>query len=488
MAKLQLHYSLFLSTGVMVLLIPAALEMSVVAFADDNRQPNFVFICADDQAYSTIAGLGNHEIETPNLDRLANRGTTFTHAYNQGGWHGAVCVASRNMLNTGRFLWHARKHAANLEAERKAGRLWSEYLKQAGYHTFFSGKWHLQADVQQAFDVARNVRPGMPKDTPASYNRPTDNKPTDWTPWDTSQGGYWSGGKHWSEVVADDACDYLSKTAEREHPFFMYLAFNAPHDPRQSPKEYLDRYPLEAIHLPKSFLPEYPYKDAIGCDSHLRDERLGPFPRTPYSIKVHRQEYYAIITHMDAQLGRILDALESSGKLDNTYVVFSADHGLAVGNHGLMGKQNMFDHSIRVPFLIAGPDVAAGRQNSASIYLQDIMPTTLELAGIKIPEQVQFRSIVPLLQGTRKKNYDAIYGGYMESQRMVTADGYKLILYPKIKKVLLFDLHSDPNEIQNLADHADQAIRIKTLFAQLLDLQQQMGDPLDLKKLYPDLG
>lgn len=460
---------------------------SVPGMADDPKRPNFVFIFADDQAYNTIGALGHLNVETPNLDRLIGQGTTFTHAYNQGGWHGAVCVASRNMLNTGRFLWHAERHASRLEAERRAGNFWSEYLKQAGYDTFFCGKWHLQADVHQAFDQVGHVRPGMPKDQPAGYHRPVQGRPDRWKPWETAAGGYWSGGKHWSEVTADDACDYLSDPARQKRPFFMYIAFNAPHDPRQSPREYVERYPLSKISLPKNYLPEYPYKDAIGCGRSLRDERLAPFPRTPYAIQVNRQEYFAIITHLDAQIGRILDALQQAGEAENTYVIFSADHGLAVGHHGLLGKQNMFDHSVRVPFIIRGPEVAANRKNTKPIYLQDVMPTTLELAGIKKPSHVQFRSIWPLLKGKRENHYEAIYGAYMQSQRMVVVDGYKLILYPNIKKTLLFDLHSDPNEMRDLSERKEQAERVKQLFSRLLDLQKQTGDPLDLKSLYPNL-
>jgi hypothetical protein len=108
-------------------------------------------------------------------------------------------------------------------------------------------------------------------------------------------------------------------------------------------------YPLERIKLPENMLPEYPHAAAI-CGKRLRDERLCPYPRTEYSVKVNHQEYFALNTHMDDQIGRILKALKETGQADSTYIVFTAAHGLACGHHGLLGKQNMYDHSVRVPF------------------------------------------------------------------------------------------------------------------------------------------
>ena len=454
----------------------------------ERKQPNLLFIFADDQCFETIHALGLDEIETPNLDRLVRGGVTFTHAYNMGSWSGAVCVASRTMLNTGLFLWHAARVYRNTDKEfRQKGKMWAQLLAKGGYDTYFTGKWHVRAKADQTFTVARNVRPGMPNQTKQGYNRPIEGQPDPWKPWDTKFGGYWKGGKHWSEVVGDDAEAYVAQAAKSDKPFFMYLAFNAPHDPRQSPKKYVDKYPLDRVAVPKNFLPEYPYKDGIGCGKGLRDEKLAPFPRTRHAVKVNRQEYYAIITHMDAQVGRILDALEKSGKADNTYIFFSADHGLAVGHHGLMGKQNLYDHSVRVPLVVNGPGVPKGTKLTMPVYLQDIMASTLELAGVPKPGHVQFRSLMPLIAGKRSSSYDAIYGGYLAVQRMVTDDDHKLLLYPKIKKVLLYNLKDDPLEMKDLAADPKSKPIIRKLFATLLALQKEAGDQLDLKKAFPDL-
>ncbi len=463
----------------------AALSMpSLPAFAAKRNKPNILFIFADDQCFETLRSLGCSEIHTPNLDRLVKSGVTFTHAYNQGAWHGAVCVASRTMLNTGLFLWKAKQAEPKLDREVKAGRFWSQYMMRAGYETYMTGKWHVKnINPEDVFDHVRDERPGMPNQTPEGYNRPVEGQPDPWKPWDKSKGGYWKGGKHWSEVLGDHAEDFLENATKSGNPFFMYLAFNAPHDPRQSPKEYVDKYPLDKVSVPEDFLPEYPYKDSIGCGPGLRDERLAPFPRTRYAVKVHRQEYYAIITHMDNQIGRILNALEKTGKADNTYIFFTADHGLAVGHHGLMGKQNLYDHSVRVPLMVVGPGVPKDKKIASPVYLQDIMPTSLQLAGARKPGHVQFKSLMPLIRGRSGKSYNAIYGGYIKLQRMITADGYKMIYYPKIDKTLLYNLETDPLETNNIADDPANARVIKKLKRKLKRLQKKVGDKLDLDSL-----
>ena len=472
-----------LSRILCLLLAATSVSLTQEAFAKDT-QPNIVFIFADDQCFETIQSLGNEEIETPNLDRLVRRGTTFSHAFNMGSWSGAVCVASRTMLNSGRFVWNANAIHNQSEKERQQGRWWSEYLKKAGYRTYMTGKWHCKADATKAFDVARDIRPGMPKDTPAGYNRPAADQIDSWSPSDPKFGGFWEGGTHWSEVVANHADDFCVDAAKSKSPFFMYLAFNAPHDPRQSPAEYVQRYPLESIGLPQNFQSLYPFAEAMGCGKRLRDERLAPFPRTPHAVRVHRQEYYAIITHMDTMIGRILDSLEATGKMDNTWIFFTADHGLAVGQHGLLGKQNMYDHSVRVPFIVTGPGVKRNQKVDEPIYLQDVMPTTLELAGIAKPEHVEFHSLLPLLAGGTSP-YDSIYGCYLEKQRSIRTDQYKLIVYPDAKTIRLFDLQKDPLEQADLAAEPAMKPVVIDLFGHLLALQKTMNDDLDLSGIIP---
>ncbi|TFG77453.1 MAG: DUF229 domain-containing protein [Flavobacteriales bacterium] len=475
----------------------------------ESKQPNIVFIFADDMTYTALNALGNAEISTPNLNRLVRGGTSFTHAFNMGGWNGAICVASRAMIISGRSLWEANQFRKGWINGLDTDKSWGKLMESAGYETFMTGKWHIDAKAEAIFQNVVHVRPGMPGDTwnrnpgmaqkiieaksrnvpidgimPLGYNRPLDENDTLWSASDTTLGGYWEGGRHWSEVLKEDALGFLEQSKDRENPFFMYLAFNAPHDPRQAPKEYLDRYPIDRISLPKSWLPEYPFKDSIGNGPDLRDEALAPFPRTPYAIKKHTQEYYALISHMDDQIGAILDRLKADDGMKNTYVIFTADHGIAMGRHGLMGKQSLFDHSIRVPFMIMGPGISKGKKIDEPIYLQDAMATSLELAGIKKPDYVFFNSVVDLAKGNQpKSHYEAIYGAYTNTQRMIRKNGFKLIVYPKLKKILLLDVTNDPEEESDLASDLTYQINVDSLFNELLELQQQFKDTIDITSI-----
>ncbi|MBN8421252.1 MAG: sulfatase-like hydrolase/transferase [Verrucomicrobia bacterium] len=463
------------------------LSSFVLLHSSFAAKPNVLFLFADDLTYEAVRAFGHTDIDTPNIDRLAARGTTFTRAYNMGSWSGAVCVASRTMLNTGRSVWDAGAVYKTTDKERQSGVLWSQLMSKAGYKTYMTGKWHVQTDATKIFDMVMDVRPGMPKTVPTAYNRPIAGQTDAWSPYDKSLGGFWEGGRHWSEVVNDHTITFLNDAKQQEKPFFIYAAFNAPHDPRQAPKEFQDMYPLSRIKVPENFIPEYPYKDTIGCSETLRDEHLAPMPRTELAVKTHRSEYYALITHLDVQIGKILDALDANGQADNTWIFFTADHGLAVGHHGLIGKQNMYDDSVRVPFIVAGPGVDKGAKNDNAIYLQDVMATALDLAGAEKPQHVFFHSLLPLLKGTQKQSsYESVYGAYLELQRAVTHDDWKLIAYPKAKVLRLYHLSEDPQEMTDLAAKPEHAAKKKEMYARLVKLSADLGDKVDLQKVFKE--
>lgn len=497
--------------GLFLLLLACSDGTKVV----EEQASNIVLLFTDDQTYHAVNALGNSAIETPNIDRLVQNGTTFTHTYNMGAWNGAVCLASRAMMISGRSVWNANQFRQNWVQKDSIAltQTWSKLMEQQGYDTYMTGKWHVDAPADLIFQTAKHIRPGMPRDPwvskevakqfkeefasemekrtselPIGYDRPKDENDNSWSPSDPKFGGFWEGGKHWSEIVRDDALEFIQTAKTKDNPFFMYIAFNAPHDPRQAPQKFIDRYPIKDIELPKSWIPMYPYKDSIGNGPGLRDEALAPFPRTEYATKKHIQEYYAIVTHLDEQIGKILDELEASGKIDNTYIFFTADHGLAIGRHGLLGKQNLFDHSVRVPMMVVGKDIPKGKKVSNDVYLQDVMATSLELAGIEKPDYVEFNSFLDLAKGNAETSaYDGIYGAYVDLQRSIRKDGFKLIIYPKIDKILLFDLENDPEEINDLSEDAAHQERIASLFRDLMKMQEEKGDTLDLGGLYEEV-
>jgi arylsulfatase A-like enzyme len=227
----------------------------------------------------------------------------------------------------------------------------------------------------------------------------------------------------------------------------------------------------------ETFLPEHPFDQG---DYKLRDEKLAPFPRTEDQIQAYRREYYAIISHMDEQIGKVLAALEKSGKADNTYIIFCADHGLAVGEHGLLGKQNQYDHSVRMPFFIADPGITAGKQSNAIIYMQSVFATTFELVGIEAPATVEFPSLKGVIEGNEEKVHDAIFGSYRRLQRMVPTDTHKLIVYLHNGMQQLFDLKKDPRERVNIIDDATNENLKNDMFSKLLALQKEVRDTLSL--------
>jgi choline-sulfatase len=181
---------------------------------------------------------------------------------------------------------------------------------------------------------------------------------------------------------------------------------------------------------------------------------------------------------MDAQIGRILEALEKTGKADNTYVIFTADHGLAVGQHGLMGKQNMYDHSVRMPLLISGPGIDGGKRVNAMVYQHSLFATTCELGGVTIPKPVEFPSLAALLRGPDREQHDAVFCWYRGFQRSIRTREHKLIVYPEAKKTQLFDLNQDLWEISDVANKREYSTIRQKLLERLRRFQNELGDDL----------
>lgn len=449
-----------------------------------DSPPNVLFFFTDDQRFDTIAALGNPAIHTPNLDRLAGRGTCFTHAHIMGGSHEAVCMPSRAMMLTGRGLFDIEDMGQNIPS---AHTTLGEPFRAAGYQTFGTGKWHNGCTAfNRCFETGEEIHLGGMADhwnVPAYHYDPTgeyaNRIPMCADPFTTNrvvwrQCDHIVPGKHSTELFADATIDFLDQR-DRSRPFLSYVSFMAPHDPRTMPKEFLEMYDPETLELPPNFLPEHPFDNG---ELNVRDEKLETWPRTPAAIRVHLAEYYAMITHIDAEVGRVLERLDNEGLTENTLIVFAGDNGLAVGQHGLMGKQSLYDHSVRVPLLLAGPGIPPGQRSDAPCYLSDIFPTLCELARLPCPESVQGRSLVPALRDPANRPWDALYLAYCHLQRAVVRDGYKLIEYAVDgwRRSQLFHLTEDPWETRDLSGDPAQAERLAGLRAELIRQRKHWHD------------
>jgi len=439
-------------------------------------KPNVLFFFTDDQRYDTIAALGNPYVKTPNMDELVRKGVSFTRAHIPGGSVGAVCMPSRAMLHTGRTLYHIENHGTSIPQEHV---LLGEVLKNAGYRTFGTGKWHNGASsyARSFTDGAEIFFGGMGDhwNVPAYHYDPTgqynqrsrrivnpslSNKVT------MVGCDHISAGKHSSELFADCAIEWL-EAWKQEQPFFMYISFMAPHDPRSMPDEYMKMYDPNTIVLPDNWMDNHPFDFGV---SQIRDELLAPYPRTKAEIQRHLAEYYAMITHLDHQIGRVLEQLKQTGAYENTIIVFSGDNGLAVGQHGLMGKQSAYEHSVRVPLIFAGPGIPKHETREQYAYLLDIFPTLCDLTGNPVPSSVEGQSLLPVIQNAATPGRDYVYLTYESLVRAVKDDRYKWIEYRMngaTHHTQLFDLLTDPWEMNNLQGDPQYAAIESRLIQQL---------------------
>lgn len=443
----------------------------------NQQKPNIVFLFADDQRANSIHALGNKEVITPNLDKLVNDGLSFTEVSFMGAMNAAVCSPSRAMLISGRTLFHVDPNGSTIDSSDVT---LPKALENGGYHTFHTGKWHNGTKAfQNSFEDGSKIFFGGMH---GQYTVPTH----EYNP----KGIYTEKNLnkisplHSSVLYANAAIKFIDGY-NGDKPFFLNVAFQAPHDPREMPEKYIKMYNADTIALPKNFMPIHPFDNG---EIDVRDEWLAGLPRTSPEIKANIISYYAMITHLDEQIGRIMDALKEKGLMDNTIIVFSADNGLAVGQHGLMGKQNLYEQSIRVPLIFKGPNIPKGKRVNNSTYLFDIYPTLCDLAGVKIPATAEGKSLSPIIKGENKELYKAQLYAYKNFQRAVKKNDWKLIKY-NVKGVIttqLFDLKKDPYEMNNLAQNSQYANKLREMTTTMQELMTKYNDPVDLSK--PDWG
>jgi len=428
-----------------------------------QKRPNILFLFADDQRADALGCSGNTYIQTPNIDKLANRGVRFSNSYVMGGHHGAICAPSRAMLMSGKSLFQVYDRLAGVKTMPM-------HFAENGYITFATGKWHNEkAAFEASFQNGANVFLGGMSDHFQVPCRQLENGKLG----EPEFKGYST------DVFTEAAISFIEtySKGKRENPFFCYVAFTAPHDPRSPRPDYVGRYAADAVPLPGNFKPLHPF---AFDELTVRDENLAPWPRTPEIIQASLADYYALITHLDEKVGEIIATLQRNGLYENTIVVYAADNGLAIGSHGLLGKQNLYEHSMKVPVIIAGPAVPKGKILEAMVYLYDLFPTLCGICNLPAPNGVDGKNLFPLMKGESSDERYSLYTAYRNTVRAVRTKEWKLIRYPKQNYTQLFNLKNDPFEINNLAYKNDYQSKLVEMMALLTEGYKACGDTINM--------
>lgn len=424
------------------------LSQSVMsAFAAEPGRPNVLLLIADDWRADCLGVLGHPVVKTPNLDALAKRGMLFEAAYCFGSNSGAVCRPSRNMFLSGRTYFRWRGPDAPAEDSS-----FPAVMRAGGYETWHCGKrGNTAIPIQAQFEHNNYINENQARTS-----------------------------GHPGREITEQALAFLEKR-DAKRPFFMYLGYETPHDPRVPTSDDTAYYAKQSIPLPKNFMPQHPFDNG---ELTVRDEKLLPWPRPEEGLRQELRAYYGAMTGLDREIGRLLADLAQRGELDNTIVIFSSDHGLAMGSHGLLGKQNLYEHGMHSPLILAGPKIPAGK-TAALAYLLDLLPTVCGLTGLKTPADLDGADLTPVIQGKAKKVRDTLLTTYRDVQRAVRDERYKLIVYPQINRTQLFDLQNDPEELQDLSTDAALKPIHDRLRGQLKDLQDRYGDSQPLSVAQP---
>ena len=494
-----------LGVGIAALSLPGCFASSQKVSGNvlNGKRPNFLFIIADDQSPFDLKMYNQDSIlDTPVLDKLASEGMVFDGAYHMGSWSGAVCTPSRHMVMSGRTVWHI---PGKRNPHTNNGKLVPANLPENTMAAIFN---------RTGYATMRTCKKGN------SYKAA--NEKFTACHESTMRGGTDDTGSAWH---AEQVLNYLNdRQADKDtRPFLIYYGFSHPHDPRNGKIDLLAKYgsvnhtdknslpptsPKQPV-LPVNYLPAHPFHHG---HPGLRDEVKvsGVWEkRDELTIGNELGREFACSENIDIQIGRVLKKLDEMGELDNTYIFYTADHGIAIGRHGLQGKQNLYEHTWRVPFIVKGPSIKTGSRTQGNIYLLDVLGTMCDLAGIEPPKTVESKSFRPVLEGKKDTIRNVLYGVYCggtkPGMRSVRKGDWKLIKYDvmdgTVRKTQLFNLKDNPDELLkehhdpevikltantpkanqvNLADNPKYADKLAEMEALLLSEMRQLDDPYRL--------
>jgi len=428
---------------------------------EKNSKPNFLIILTDDQTYRAI-GYNNANVKTPHINDLARKGIIFDRAIVAT----PICAASRASLLTGLYpqtngtvALNTNSFISNIVKQQKYKTL-ADYLAEAGYSTYFSGKSHL----------------GNPKD----YGFQFGEESADFT-----------------DVTAfKQAADFIKEPSFGDKPFLLWIAAKQPHVPLKPEQKWLDLYANTNFKIESNFrerpLKESFFNQGLPNENFYRDSNYtdnykslpaGP-PRSPEVIKEFTRAYYAAISHLDHQIGELMNQLKESGHLRNTVIIFLSDNGYFLGNHGLGNKITMHEESVRVPFFIYWDLI----KNKAKHYKEvistiDVFPTILDLAGITPPGYLQGKSLKKILvnnspvklHGFVASECTGVGGELGAGHRMVRTKDWKYMLSDQNDEAL-FNLKNDPYELHNLINVPEHHSILLVLKQDFRNWQTVVGD------------
>ena len=434
--------------------------MSTIVFSQQNKKPNILFIISDDLTATAVSSYENKACNTPNIDKLASEGIRYTRAYSQY----PVCGPSRASLMSGYYPTATRTYGyvsgrENIGPERKT---WSQLFKENGYYT---------ARVSKIFHM------GVPIDIENGSNGTDDE--ASWTERYNSQGPEWKaegeaelvqgnptgtiarkGGNVMTIVKADgdDLVHSDGKTAQKaieliknhkNEPFFLAIGFVRPHVPFVAPKNYFEPYPYQKMLMPKKVegdwddIPERGINYVTSINGQMSSDQE----------KKAVAAYYASVSYMDAQVGKVLNTLKEEGLEDDTIVIFTSDHGFHLGEHSFWMKVSLHEESVRIPMIIKVPGKKPAVCNSF-VELLDLYPTIAELAGIKTSKHLQGKSLVKTInkpnRKVRKMAFSVSQGG---KTFLLRTEKWAYIQYDEdaASGIELFDMENDPKQFTNLA-------------------------------------